>query len=127
VICSGARLIPPHPLTLLSGRIFRPIRPVAAAGEPYFSRGERSNPMSPWIVVPTGVVLVLIVLYMALLTLLMVFAKYFARGPASGSDLVAQSLRPAQLATFERAFDQSRDATFATTPSNDAGLTRRIG
>lgn len=80
-----------------------------------------------WIVVPIGAVLVLVVLYLALLTLLMVFAKYFARGPAGDSDSVEQPIRREQLANFERAFEPSRDGVFGTPQSHDAGLTRRTG
>jgi len=67
-----------------------------------------------WIVVPIGVIVILFVLYMVVITLLIVFAEYFARGPANGSDTVGQPIRREQLPTFK-------------SEPRDAGLTRRTG
>jgi hypothetical protein len=52
---------------------------------------------SLWIVIPVAVLLVLVVVYLATFAYLMIFAEYFARGPADGADFIYEPIPGEQL------------------------------
>jgi hypothetical protein len=63
-----------------------------------------------WIVIPVAVLVVLFVAYVVTVALLMVFAKYFVRSTAGGTETVDKPIRVGQSANFERAYQRSGGA-----------------
>ncbi len=81
---------------------------------------------SLWIVIPVAVFVVIFVLCAAIMTFLMVFAEYFARGPTDGADFIDKPIRGEQL-SFEYALRRSWHTPPKTAQSHGASLTRRTG